>query len=56
MNETKSHEEAIASSWYHGVYDMFDARLSCELQGLNFRNVEQFYGEIYAEAEAISNG
>jgi hypothetical protein len=56
MRETIEHEKIIAFAWFDGVYNEKQARLSCELQSLNFKKVEYFYGELYHETEAASHG
>ncbi len=54
MNDERA--ELIAITWFGGKYDQEDARRSAELQGVDFKKVEQLYGELYHTAEASSHG
>ena len=48
--------KGIALCWFEGKYDQEQAQLSAELQGIDFKEVEDQYGNIYAECEVICNG
>lgn len=48
--------ELIAITWFDGKYDRDDAVRSACIQGVDFRLVEQYYGELYHVTEAASNG
>ena len=54
MSETRECERYIAEAWFDGVYTEEDAKLSAELQGLDFKNISDFYGNLYAEMECLS--
>ena len=45
ITETESCERNLAFSWFTGIYSKKDAQLSAELQSLDFKNVEKYYGE-----------
>ena len=48
--------ELIAITWFDGRYDRDDAVRSACIQGVDFKLVEQYYGELYHTTEAASNG
>lgn len=48
--------ELIAITWFDGKYNQQDAKRSAELQNIDFKLVEQHYGELYHTAEATTNG
>lgn len=48
--------ELIAISWFDGKYDHDEAVRSACIQDVDFRLVEQYYGELYHTAEAASHG
>ena len=48
--------ELIAITWFDGKYDQEDAKRSAELQGVDFKLVEQYYGQLYHTQEAASHG
>lgn len=54
MSETEEHERNLALAWYEGHYDQQQAEYSAEIQGLNFKNIKQYYGEYYHKYEAMS--
>lgn len=54
--ETVQQELNIAIAWDEGKYNYQQAQYTCELQGLDFNNVKDFYGELYAIGEAKSSG
>lgn len=54
MTETQEHEECVAISWFRGSYTAEQAELSAELQGLDFKNIKEIYGQIYHKCEAQS--
>ena len=54
ITETESCERNIAFTWFHGSYTEEQAQWSAELQDMNFKNVKQYYGELYHEQEAAS--
>ncbi len=56
MSETQEQEMLLAFAWFECKYDEKQARLSAEIQGLDFNIVERYYGELYHTAEAASNG
>lgn len=56
MSETSELEVSIAIAWDEGKYNYQEAQRTCELQGLDFNNVKDYYGELYAQSEAASHG
>lgn len=48
--------ELIAITWFDGKYGEEGARRSASIQDVDFKLVEQCYGELYHTAEAASNG
>lgn len=54
MSESEEMAENIAIAWFDGKYTSEQAKLTSELQGIDFKLVEQFYGELYYETEALT--
>lgn len=48
--------ELIAITWFDDKYNEADAKRSADVQGVDFKLVEQYYGELYHATEAMSNG
>lgn len=55
MSETSEHEENIAIAWFKGNYTEHQAKLSCELQGISFKNVENIYAREYENCEKLGS-
>jgi len=55
MTSREEKEYNLALAWFEGRYDQEGAKLSAQIQGLDFNRVKNEYGNIYAECEAISN-
>ena len=47
MSDISEIENNLAKVWYEGVYTQDQAKLSSELQGLDFNNVIHEYGRLY---------
>jgi hypothetical protein len=56
MSESNEFERAVALAWFMCHYTEKQAKLSAELQGLSWDNIQSEYGNLYAEQEAASNG
>ena len=55
MNTKETLEYNLALAWFEGKYNQDQAEISADIQGLNFDNVLEQYGNFYAECEALSN-
>jgi len=56
MSETEAQKKLIAEAWIGGNYTQQQAKLSCEVQGLDFKSVQEYYGRLYHEQECASAG
>ena len=54
--ETEDLELNIAIAWDENKYNYQEAQYTCELQGLDFNKVKDYYGEMYAINESKANG
>lgn len=55
MSESNEMAYNLALAWFEGRYDERQAQLSAELQGIDFNQVKEQYGRIYAECEQVAN-
>jgi len=46
----------IANTWFDGLYDEAQAKRSADIQGINWQDVLNEYGQLYAEMEGYSCG
>ena len=44
----------IATMWFDGDYTYAQAKRSCDLQGLNYKHIQQVYGRLYEEHQRSS--
>ena len=54
MTETQEHEMALAIAWYEGKYTTIGAKRTAELQSLDFNEVQEKFGRLYARYEAAT--
>lgn len=56
MSKSNEFERVVALAWFMCHYNEKQAKLSAELQSLDWNNIQHEYGNLYAQQEALSNG
>ena len=54
--ETQECEANIAFAWFIGTYNQDQAQRTCEIQSLDFNNVMNKYGRLYALEQSSNEG